>query len=89
MLKLKKLEAIIETLLLLTAVIVMIVICFPFCALLSLAGMVLRMFKVEFVSRLAGKAMTMMIIFVKFVTARIKARTNELEELREKYSAAN
>ena len=82
MLRMKKLQAIIETLLWLSAVIAMICIWFPVCAVLGLAGMVLKVFHVEFLSRVAGRAMSLMIIFVKFVTERIKMRTNELEELR-------
>lgn len=89
MLRLKKLQAIIETLLWLAVVIAMICIWLPVCAVLSLAGMALKIFHVNFVSEIAGRAMRMVIVFVKFVTRRIKMRTDELEAMRIKCSTVN
>ena len=84
MLRMKKLQALIETMLWLAAVIMMICICLPIGAGLSFAGWVFSLFHVEFVSVIAKRFMNVMISFVKFVTRRIRTRTNEIEALRRK-----
>ncbi len=82
MLTMKKIQAVIETIFWIIAVIMMMCIVLPIGAVMSFAGFVLRKFRVNFVSELAVMLMDLVLEFVKFVTRRIKARTQEIEELR-------
>ena len=84
MLTAKKIQALVETFLWLVVVVLMICTLLPIAATLSLAGFVFRMFHVEFVADFARRVMNIMIVFIKFVTRRIRMRTNEIEALRAK-----
>ena len=82
MLTMKKVQALAETILWIIAVIVMICVVLPIGAGLTLAGFVFRMFHVDLVSDAAAWVMDMLVVFVKFVTRRIRMRTREIEALR-------
>ena len=84
MLTVKKIQALVETILWLIAVVVMICFALPIGGVLSFAGFVLRMFHVDFMSDIAVRFMNMVIAFVQFVTRRIRMRTHEIEALRAK-----
>ena len=84
MLLMKKIQALTETMLWLIAVIVMICVCLPIGAGLTLAGMAFRMIHINAVSEIAGRFMNMLTGFVLFVARRIRTRTQEIEALRAK-----
>ena len=89
MLKLKKLQALVETILWLAVVVLMICTVMPVGAVLSLLGAALKFVHIDFVSEIASRIMNAVISFVKFVTARIRLRTREIEALRAECSTAN
>ena len=82
MLTMKKIQALVETVLWLIAVVIVICVGLPIGGGLTLAGMLFRMVHINFVSDIAGRFMNVIIGFVKFVTLRIRARTKEIEALR-------
>ena len=82
MLRMKKFQALVETFLWLAAVILIICTVMPVGAILSLLGAALSFVHINFVSDIASRIMNAVISFVKFVTARIRLRTREIESLR-------
>ena len=84
MLTVKKIQALLETIVWIIAVIVMIVVALPIGMVLTLAGMGLRMLRIEAVSRVADRFMKSLIGFVVFVTRRIRMRTREIQAARAK-----
>ena len=82
MLMMKKVQALVETVLWLAVVVLMICVCLPVGAGLTLAGMGFRLVHINFVSKIAGRFMNALVGFVVFVTRRIRKRTREIEELR-------
>ncbi|MBQ7220418.1 MAG: hypothetical protein IJS28_05505 [Synergistaceae bacterium] len=84
MLMMKKIQALAETVLWLAVVVLMICVCLPIGAGLTFAGMLFRLVHVNFVSEIARRFMNMIVVFVKFVTRRIRQRTQEIQALRAK-----
>ncbi len=80
----KKIQALLETIVWIIAVIVMIVVALPVGMMLSLAGMGLRFVHIEAVAKVADRFMKSLIGFVVFVTRRIRMRTREIEAARGK-----
>ncbi len=78
----KKIQALLETIVWLIAVMVMIVTALPVGMVLMFAGMLLRFVHIEAVSRVADRFMKSLIGFVMFVTRRIRMRTREIEAAR-------
>ena len=83
-LTIKKIQALLETIVWIIAVIVMIVVALPIGMVMTFAGMGLRMLHIEAVSRVADRFMKSLIGFVVFVTRRIRTRTREIEAARAK-----
>ena len=81
-LTIKKIQASLETIVWLIAVMVMIVTALPVGMVLMFAGMLLRFVHIEAVSRVADRFMKSLIGFVMFVTRRIRMRTREIEAAR-------
>ncbi|MBQ9433193.1 MAG: hypothetical protein IJU26_03150 [Synergistaceae bacterium] len=81
-LTIKKIQALLETIVWLIAVMVMIVTALPVGMVLMFAGMLLRFVHIEAVSRVADRFMKSLIGFVMFVTRRIRMRTREIEAAR-------
>ena len=80
----KKIQALLETIVWIIAVIVMIVTALPVGMVLTFAGMLLRFVHVEAVAKVADRFMKWLIGFVVFVTRRIRVRTREIEAARAK-----
>lgn len=80
----KKIQALLETIVWIIAVIVMIVAALPIGMVLTFAGMGLRMIHIEAVANFADRFMKSLIGFVVFVTRRIRTRTREIEAARAK-----
>ena len=83
MLLLKKIQALAETFFWLFAVLGVICLGMPLYCILMLAGSVLGMVKIKFVTHIADYVMDGMLGFLRFVTEHVKKRTQEITELRD------
>ena len=81
MLIMKKIQAIFETVGWLIVVVLLICIGLPIWAGLTLLGIAFRFVHIDIVAKIAAKFMDMILAFVKFVTFRIRKRTQEIEAL--------